>query len=142
MLQSAEELRSYNTTTSMGRPALNVLLSFARFERVVTGERIRDRIAASQKMLRMGVVVPLVCRVEERKWPEFEPVSAYTNQSRADVRSGILENVFGALRRGSVIHPRRAFSPVSDWPLSRYLQKSPGKARLFGQRRKTPVVEK
>ncbi|WP_347302102.1 recombinase family protein [Croceibacterium sp. TMG7-5b_MA50] len=41
--------QSLNTTTSMGRLTLNVLLSFAQFEREVTGERIRDKIAASKK---------------------------------------------------------------------------------------------
>src|SRR5262249_4605148 len=39
----------FNTTTSMGRLTLNILLSFAQFEREVTGERIRDKIAASKK---------------------------------------------------------------------------------------------
>src|ERR1700683_1304690 len=41
--------RAFNTTSSMGRLTLNVLLSFAQFEREVTGERIRDKIAASKK---------------------------------------------------------------------------------------------
>jgi DNA invertase Pin-like site-specific DNA recombinase len=41
--------QSFNTTNSMGRLTLNVLLSFAQFEREVTGERIRDTIAASKK---------------------------------------------------------------------------------------------
>ncbi|GAC1582138.1 MAG: hypothetical protein NVS3B5_16440 [Sphingomicrobium sp.] len=41
--------QSFNTTTSMGRLTLNVLLSFAQFEREVTGERIRDKIAASKR---------------------------------------------------------------------------------------------
>ncbi len=41
--------QQFNTTTSMGRLTLNVLLSFAQFEREVTGERIRDRVAASKK---------------------------------------------------------------------------------------------
>src|SRR5271170_3440712 len=40
--------QAFNTTTSMGRLTLNVLLSFAQFEREVTGERIRDKIAASK----------------------------------------------------------------------------------------------
>ncbi len=58
----------FNTTTSMGRLTLNVLLSFAQFEREVTGERIRDKIAASKKKgLWMGGVVPLGYRVEDRK---------------------------------------------------------------------------
>jgi site-specific DNA recombinase len=60
--------QSFNTTTSMGRLTLNVLLSFAQFEREVTGERIRDKIAASKKKgLWMGGVVPLGYRVIERK---------------------------------------------------------------------------
>ena len=41
--------QQFNTTTSMGRLTLNVLLSFAQFEREVTGERIRDKIAASKR---------------------------------------------------------------------------------------------
>jgi site-specific DNA recombinase len=59
--------QSFNTTTSMGRLTLNVLLSFAQFEREVTGERIRDKIAASKKKgIWMGGVVPLGYRVEDR----------------------------------------------------------------------------
>jgi site-specific DNA recombinase len=60
--------QSFNTTTSMGRLTLNVLLSFAQFEREVTGERIRDKIAASKKKgLRVGGVVPLGYKVKDRK---------------------------------------------------------------------------
>jgi len=52
--------QQFNTTSSMGRLTLNVLLSFAQFEREVTGERIRDKIAASKKKgLWMGGKVPL-----------------------------------------------------------------------------------
>ena len=52
----------------MGRLTLNVLLSFAQFEREVTGERIRDKIAASKrKGLWMGGVVPMGYRVDNRK---------------------------------------------------------------------------
>src|SRR5256714_13626722 len=52
--------QAFNTTTSMGRLTLNVLLSFAQFEREVTGERIRDKIAASKKKgIWMGGVVSL-----------------------------------------------------------------------------------
>ena len=59
--------QAFNTTSSMGRLTLNVLLSFAQFEREVTGERIRDKIAASKrKGLWMGGVVPLGYRVESR----------------------------------------------------------------------------
>ena len=59
--------QQFNTTSSMGRLTLNVLLSFAQFEREVTGERIRDKIAASKKKgIWMGGVVPLGYRVEAR----------------------------------------------------------------------------
>src|ERR1700687_1181813 len=52
--------QSFNTTSSMGRLTLNVLLSFAQFEREVTGERIRDKIAASKKRgIWVGGPVPL-----------------------------------------------------------------------------------
>jgi site-specific DNA recombinase len=60
--------QAFNTTSSMGRLTLNVLLSFAQFEREVTGERIRDKIAASKrKGIWMGGQVPLGYRVEDRK---------------------------------------------------------------------------
>src|SRR5258706_297056 len=60
--------QQFNTTTSMGRLTLNVLLSFAQFEREVTGERIRDKIAASKmKGMWMGGVPPLGYAVRERK---------------------------------------------------------------------------
>jgi site-specific DNA recombinase len=59
--------QQFNTTTSMGRLTLNVLLSFAQFEREVTGERIRDKIAASKrKGMWMGGVVPLGYDLEDR----------------------------------------------------------------------------
>jgi site-specific DNA recombinase len=60
--------QSFNTTTSMGRLTLNVLLSFAQFEREVIGERIRDKIAASRrKGMWMGGFVPLGYAVKDRK---------------------------------------------------------------------------
>jgi site-specific DNA recombinase len=60
--------QQFNTTTSMGRLTLNVLLSFAQFEREVTSERIRDKIAASKKKgMWMGGVVPLGYHVEKRE---------------------------------------------------------------------------
>ncbi|GIX39114.1 MAG: hypothetical protein KatS3mg128_0163 [Silanimonas sp.] len=60
--------QQFNTTTSMGRLTLNILLSFAQFEREVTGERIRDKIAASKaKGLWMGGPVPLGYDVRERR---------------------------------------------------------------------------
>ena len=60
--------QSFNTTTSMGRLTLNILLSFAQFEREVIGERIRDKFAASRKRgLWMGGRVPLGYDVRDRK---------------------------------------------------------------------------
>ena len=60
--------QSFNTTTSMGRLTLNVLLSFAQFEREVTGERIRDKIEASKKKgMWMGGTVPLGYEAKHRK---------------------------------------------------------------------------
>jgi DNA invertase Pin-like site-specific DNA recombinase len=60
--------QQFNTTTSMGRLTLNVLLSFAQFEREVTGERIRDKIAASKKKgMWMGGVPPLGYEARDRK---------------------------------------------------------------------------
>jgi site-specific DNA recombinase len=59
--------QAFNTTTSMGRLTLNMLLSFAQFEREITGERIRDKVAASKrKGIWMGGAVPLGYRVENR----------------------------------------------------------------------------
>ena len=60
--------QSFNTTTSMGRLTLNILLSFAQFEREVTAERIRDKFAASRKKgMWMGGHPPFGYRVENRK---------------------------------------------------------------------------
>ena len=60
--------QSFNTTSSMGRLTLNVLLSFAQFEREVIGERVRDKIAASKrKGLWVGGPVPLGYRCIDKK---------------------------------------------------------------------------
>ena len=59
--------QSFNTATSMGRLTLHMLLSFAQFEREVTAERIRDKVAASKrKGLWMGGRVPLGYEKDER----------------------------------------------------------------------------
>src|ERR1700734_2395377 len=59
--------QAFNTTTSMGRLTLNMLLSFAQFEREITGERIRDKVEASKKRgIWMGGAVPFGFRVENR----------------------------------------------------------------------------
>ena len=60
--------QQFNTSTSMGRLTLNVLLSFAQFEREVAGERIRDKIAASKRRgMWMGGLPPLGYEVKARK---------------------------------------------------------------------------
>ena len=70
--------QQFNTTSSMGRLTLNVLLSFAQFEREVTGERIRDKIAASKKKgMWMGGPVPLGYDLSNRQLV-INPVEAET----------------------------------------------------------------
>jgi DNA invertase Pin-like site-specific DNA recombinase len=69
--------QSFNTTTSMGRLTLNILLSFAQFEREVIGERVRDKIAASKaRGMWMGGPVPLGYDVRDRKLVVNEPEAA------------------------------------------------------------------
>ncbi|MDF2617548.1 MAG: site-specific recombinase, invertase Pin s [Xanthobacteraceae bacterium] len=69
--------QAFNTTSSMGRLTLNVLLSFAQFEREVTGERIRDKIAASKKKgLWMGGHVPIGYDARDRTLAINEPEAA------------------------------------------------------------------
>jgi len=110
--------QQFNTTTSMGRLTLNVLLSFAQFEREVTGERIRDKIAASKKRgMWMGGVVPLGYGLKGRQlvvnWKEAKIVQEifaqylslgsvaelkqylYRKRIRTKVRTSASGNVFG-----------------------------------------------
>ena len=66
--------QSFNTTTSMGRLTLNILLSFAQFEREVIGERIRDKFAASRKKgMWMGGFVPLGYESRTASWSSTRP---------------------------------------------------------------------
>src|SRR5499433_3386034 len=70
--------QQFNTTTSMGRLTLNVLLSFAQFEREVTAERIRDKIAAfKRKGLWVGAMVPLGYQLKDDKL-SIDPQEAET----------------------------------------------------------------
>src|SRR5262245_15524633 len=86
--------QQFNTTSSMGRLTLNVLLSFAQFEREVTGERIRDKIAASKKKgLWMGGSPPLGYRVSERVLV-IDPAEAETVR-----RIFVLYRELGSVRR-------------------------------------------
>jgi site-specific DNA recombinase len=69
--------QQFNTTTSMGRLTLNILLSFAQFEREVIGERIRDKFAASRrKGMWMGGWPPLGYEVEDRRLMVVDPEAA------------------------------------------------------------------
>jgi DNA invertase Pin-like site-specific DNA recombinase len=69
--------QSFNTTTSMGRLTLNILLSFAQYEREIIGERVRDKIAASKaRGMWMGGPVPLGYDVRDRKLVVNEPEAA------------------------------------------------------------------
>ena len=73
--------QAFNTTTSMGRLTLNVLLSFAQFEREVTAERVRDKIAASKaKGMWMGGVVPIGYRAEGRSLQPVPEEAALVQQ--------------------------------------------------------------
>jgi site-specific DNA recombinase len=77
--------QQFNTTSSMGRLTLNVLLSFAQFEREVTGERIRDKIAASKrKGMWMGGYVPLGYDLRDRR--------IYANPKEAEIVRTIYSN--------------------------------------------------
>ena len=91
--------QQFNTTTSMGRLTLNVLLSFAQFEREVTAERIRDKIAASKKKgMWMGGPPPLGYDVENRQLvingPEAETVrTIYRLYLKCDGVSDLKEDI-------------------------------------------------
>ena len=97
--------QAFNTTTSMGRLTLNVLLSFAQFEREVTGERIRDKIAASKKKgMWMGGPVPLGYEVIERKLvavPEEAERVRTIMRRYLEIRS--VPALIGVLRREGII---------------------------------------
>lgn len=84
--------QSLNTTTSMGRLTLNMLLSFAQYERELIGERVRDKIAASRaRGMWMGGPVPLGYRVENRKLVVEEAGAATVRrvfERFAEIRSG------------------------------------------------------
>jgi site-specific DNA recombinase len=101
--------QAFNTTTSMGRLTLNVLLSFAQFEREVTGERIRDKIAASKKKgIWMGGVVPLGYRVEDRTLHVVEEHAAFVRDLfRRYLEIGSVVRLKAILDRGDVRLPTR-----------------------------------
>jgi site-specific DNA recombinase len=96
--------QQFNTTTSMGRLTLNVLLSFAQFEREVTGERIRDKIAASKKKgMWMGGTVPLGYTAQDRKLVINEPEAAMVRTIFSEfLRLGSVHSLQEWLRENNV----------------------------------------
>src|SRR4051794_25572019 len=107
--------QAFNTTTSMGRLTLNILLSFAQFEREVIGERIRDKFAASRKKgMWMGGHPPLGYEVQDRKlivndaeaatvrmiFERFVKIGSATTLARALVEEGVRTKRGRAIDRG------------------------------------------
>jgi len=104
--------QQFNTTTSMGRLTLNVLLSFAQFEREVTGERIRDKIAASKKKgLWMGGLVPLGYDLKDRNLL-INPAEAETVRTlfRRYRELGTVRRLKEAADRAGLVTRRRQLS--------------------------------
>lgn len=101
--------QSFNTTTSMGRLTLNVLLSFAQFEREVTGERIRDKIAASRKKgLWMGGAVPAGYDLRDRQLVANPSEAKNIQQIFALYAThGSVKTVFHCLKQYHIVSPQR-----------------------------------
>jgi site-specific DNA recombinase len=101
--------QAFNTTTSMGRLTLNVLLSFAQFEREVTGERIRDKIAASKKRgLWMGGFLPLGYKADGRRLIIDETEAELVRMIVAlYLKHGTVAAVEAELVRRKIASPRR-----------------------------------
>ena len=118
--------QAFNTTTSMGRLTLNVLLSFAQFEREVTGERIRDKVAASKrKGMWMGGPVPIGYRIEDRKlmikpdeaatvrliferYTQLRSISAVVDELHASGAAAVVAEVSAAGTRSTAPHHQGA----------------------------------
>ena len=93
--------QAFNTTTSMGRLTLNILLSFAQFEREVIGERIRDKVAASRRRgMWMGGWTPLGYDIKERK--------LIVNEPEAD----LVRSIFARFARG--IPPQQLIEAIAN----------------------------
>jgi DNA invertase Pin-like site-specific DNA recombinase len=109
--------QQFNTTTSMGRLTLNVLLSFAQFEREVTGERIRDKIAASKrKGMWMGGSLPLGYDVSNRELVVNEAEATTVREIfEAYVRAGTLSGVQRDLRQRCILSKRWTSSTGRTW---------------------------
>ena len=109
--------QQFNTTTSMGRLTLNVLLSFAQFEREVTGERIRDKIAASKrKGMWMGGSLPLGYDVKDRELVVNEAEAKTVREIfETYVRLGTISGVQEDLRQRGILSKRWTSSTGRTW---------------------------
>uniref|UniRef100_UPI0035B1435C recombinase family protein n=1 Tax=Sandaracinobacter sp. TaxID=2487581 RepID=UPI0035B1435C len=104
--------QSFNTTTSMGRLTLNMLLSFAQFEREVTAERIRDKIAASkQRGMWMGGTPPIGYRPDGRSLAIVEEDAAIVRHIfQRYLELGTVRTLHDELIRERIRQPRRTTS--------------------------------
>src|SRR5256885_11099829 len=105
--------QQFNTTTSMGRLTLNVLLSFAQFEREVTSERIRDKIAASmRKGLWVGGIAPLGYATKDRKIVVVEEEAERVRTIfRRYLELGSLNRLMADLRARGIVTKVRSLKP-------------------------------
>ena len=116
--------QSFNTTNSMGRLTLNMLLSFAQFEREVTAERIRDKIAASKaKGMWMGGVPPIGYEPDGRSLKVVENHAAFVREVFARyLELGNVRLVAGQMRENQIHAPRRILPTgreIGGGPLTR-----------------------
>jgi DNA invertase Pin-like site-specific DNA recombinase len=110
--------QQFNTTTSMGRLTLNVLLSFAQFEREVTGERIRDKIAASKrKGMWMGSTIPLGYNLKERKLiVNPEEAKLVVRLFRRYLKLGCVSKLKVQLDQEGIKSKERVSEQAGHWP--------------------------
>ena len=101
--------QSFNTTSSMGRLTLNMLLSFAQFEREITGERIRDKVAASKKKgIWMGGAVPIGYRAQGRALHVVEAEAEFIRMLfRRYLELGSVVRLKAALDAEGIVSPAR-----------------------------------
>src|SRR5213594_727995 len=124
--------QQFNTTTSMGRLTLNVLLSFAQFEREVTSERIRDKIAASKrKGLWVGGIAPLGYATKDRKIVVVEEEAERVRTIfRRYLQLGSLNMLMADLRERGIVTKVRSLKtgrtiggiPFTRGPLAHFLR--------------------
>jgi site-specific DNA recombinase len=109
---SVSVTQSFNTTTSMGRLTLNVLLSFAQFERQVIGERVRDKISASKRQgLWVGGPIPLgYASVGQKLVVVPEDAETVRTMFRLHLECGSIGAMAQELARRDIVSKARTFS--------------------------------